>query len=136
MAVNSPILRVIAGKEVEKFLPHTIPAVRDDILTAVMRQWATCDGHAGIFTVAACYWLHLVRQDGGYQVGEEIHAGNSLRELLQRSGADEEELAEIVHELTLRQSATFENKGGVRLRVRAIPQEMQFEVEPADEDDA
>lgn len=132
MGVNSSVLRIIAGQEVDKFLPNMIPAVRDDVITSVMRQWATCDGHAGLFTVFANLWLHLKQEQGHYHVGEDISLGDRLLEILRRSDAKEAELVAIVHELMLRQSATFETEAGVLVRVRAVPQEMRFEVERAE----
>lgn len=62
MRVQSDVLRQIAGSELEKLYPASEPRARNDLITSVVRQWQTCAGHAGVFTVAVTYWLVLVTQ--------------------------------------------------------------------------
>lgn len=125
MAIKSPTLRYIAGCEIDKLFPGIGEERREEYVTAVVRQWLTNDRHAGLFTVAVNFWLSLVEQGTKVLVGLEVCPSN-MRQVLGPWKVLEEDLPEIVHQLTLAQSATFVNADGVMIRVRAEPKEHAF----------
>lgn len=128
MAIKSPMLRHIAGAEIDKLFPGIGPDAREEYVTSVVRQWVTNGYKAGVFTAAVNYWLHVVQQDGKIDAGLEVCPSN-VRQTLGPWKALERDLPGIVHQLTLAQSATFINADGVTVRVTADPVEHSFRFE-------
>jgi hypothetical protein len=135
MAINSAVMRNIAGTELDKLIPWLDPEVRSDLVTSIIRQWVTCDGHAGVFTEYVNYWFHLAQVGDQIHVGHEVVTESKLRDILLAARAVEDEIAELVRELSLRQRVTFENKDGVRMELRASPHERRFEARLAEDDE-
>jgi hypothetical protein len=135
MAIKSHILRSIAESELDKVFPGLAPGPRQELVTSVVRQWLTCDGHAGVFTVAVHYWLHLVERDGHVLAGREV-VPSSLPGLLRPWLVDELDLPRIAWELSVAQNATFGNADGRKILVRADAKQHGFSVEEVlDEDE-
>ena len=135
MAIKSSTLRHIAGCEIDKLLPGLGTDTREEYVTSVVRQWLTNDRHAGIFTAAVNYWLNLVEEGGRVLVGREVCPSNLLHTLGPWK-VIEEDFPQIVHELTLAQSATFVNADGVTVMVRVDPKQHAFAFEEVKDDDA
>ena len=128
MPIKSPVMRNIASHEIDRLLPELDPDTRREFVTAVVRQWLTNDGHAGIFTVPVNYWLKLVEQDGEIEVGV-ADSNSDLPDALRRWGIDKYQLPVTLRQLTLAQNATFVNAKGLTVMVRAVPKENRFEYE-------
>jgi hypothetical protein len=134
MAIKNRTLRLIATTELDKIFPGMAPEPREELITSVVRQWLTCDRHAGVFTIPVHYWLHLVERDEQVLAGVEVVPG-SLPVLLGPWLVVERDLPRIVWELSVAQNATFVNAEGVTVRVRADAREHGFGVEEVQEED-
>ncbi|QJW98469.1 hypothetical protein FTUN_6059 [Frigoriglobus tundricola] len=131
--MKSDVLRRIAGTELDKLFPDTAPRARDDLITAVVRQWITSAGHAGIFTVARNYWLHFEEfPDERFQVHAEVTTPDGLGQLLRNHLAQEDDVPRILRQLTLRQAVVFDNEDAIAFKIRVRPELRRFEIEPAD----
>lgn len=133
MAIKSPVMRNIAATVIEDLLPGLDPATHQEYVTAVVRQWLTNDGHAGVFTVPMNYWLRLAEQGGEIAVGRG-ESESDLPHALRRRKIAEDELPEVLHQLTIAQSATFVNTDGVKMVVRVVPSLRRFEYEKAEDE--
>jgi hypothetical protein len=134
VAINSRFMRHIAACEIEKLFPGVAPEAREEYVTSIVRQWVTNGLRAGVFSVAVNYWLHLVERDGQVHAGLEVCPSN-MRQTLGPWQVVERDLPEIVHQLTLAQSATFVNADGVTVRVTADPKEHVFRFEEVKDED-
>jgi hypothetical protein len=134
MRVQSDVLRQIAGYELDKLFPSSEPRARNDLITSVVRQWQTCAGHAGVFTVAVNYWLQFEETaDGRSCVHTDATSSGGLLQILRNRGAQEDDLARILRQLTLRQTAVFDTDAMLTLEARVSPHLRRFEVGPIDE---
>lgn len=135
--IDSRLMRHIARTEVGKILPGISPDALEEYVTSIVRQWVTNDLRAGLFTVAVNYWLHLVERNGQVLAGLEVCPSN-MRQTLAPWLALEQDLPDVVRQLTVAQHATFVNAEGVTVRVTADPKEHVFQIaevedeEPAD----
>ena len=136
MPTASPLMRRIAAAELDKIFPHMAREPREQLTTSIIRQWLTYGGHAGVFTLASHYYLHLEDHGEYVHVGLELVPA-SIPQLLAPWGVEHDELPDIVWELNVKQSATFVNTQGRTIRVRANALEHGFGVEEvSDEDEA
>src|SRR5262249_18388871 len=133
MAIKNHIMRLIAAAELDKTFPGMAHGPREELITSVVRQWLTCDRHAGVFTIPVHYWLHLVERGDQVLAGVEVVPG-SLPRLLGPWPVVGRDLPRIVWELSVAQSATFVNAEGVTVRVRADAKEHGFGVEEVQDD--
>ncbi len=127
------VLRRIAGHEIDKLLPDLSPTVRGEYATAVVRQCVTCAGHAAILTELANYWLTLESLDGQYRVGvgeSETSIGRFVRDWR----IPDDEISDLLHRLTVAQSAACESEDGLRLRLRVIPHERTVAIEQVEDE--
>ena len=124
--VEGPVLRNIASQMIDEILPGLAPDRRRDYVTAITRQWITNECHAGVFTVAANYWLILEEREGQILALRDVVVSDLPQNLLDL-GIARTELPDLLHQLTLAQSATITNEVGVTVKVRAIPKERRFE---------
>lgn len=135
-AIRPQFMRHIAGVEVDKVFPGLKDSARDELITSVVRQWLTCNGCAGLFTTAVTYWLHLklIRgAPGKAAAGTEAHPSDMPKHL-RTWGIKEKELPSVLHELSVKQSAIFESKSGLKVRVFAEPRDKVVRFEEAKDD--
>ena len=122
MAINSAVMRNIAGCEIDKLFPGLAEGPRTELVTSVIRQWLTNEGWAGLFTIAVNYWLNLIERNGKALAGVMVHP-SEIRRRLKTWLVDEADLPGIVHQLSLSQSATFVNAANQSVRVSTNPKE-------------
>lgn len=127
------VLRRIAGHEIDKILPDLSPEVRGEYATAVVRQWVTCAGHAAILTEHANYWLALESMDGQYHVGAG-ESETSIGRFVDDWRIPDDQIPELLHRLTVAQSATCESEDGLRLRLRVVPHERTVAIEQVEDE--
>lgn len=70
--IKPHVLRAVANDQLDRIFPGQAPAAREELVTAVMRQWTTHDGNAGVFTLVAHYWLTVLLKDGKVHAGTEV----------------------------------------------------------------
>ena len=128
MASTSSVLGKIAGTEIDELFPGINSARRGEYVTSLVRQWRTDAGHAGLFTVAVNFWLRLVERGAQLLVVRTVHPSRIWVQLARR-GASDGEFAEIVHRLSLAQSAAFTDAGGRNLRIWADPKRRLFGID-------
>lgn len=133
MPARGAVLRRVAEHELEAVYPGLPPDRREELVTSVVRQWLTHDGHAGILGFYMNHWLTLDRAGGRLGVVREKVAG-SLWVFLGPWHIGEDQLPDILRALNLGQTAVFTNKRGVRLRVRVEPRGKEVVVGEAPED--
>jgi hypothetical protein len=122
-------LRRIAEAAVDKLFHDLVPAVREDLVTAVVRQWTTCDGHAGIFSVSGDVWLDLdFSEEGLCGVRPDKFPGRAAAILATKNVAAEQ-VPQILHFLNVRQTADCDSSDGRCLRLRMDPVERQLIVQ-------
>ena len=133
MASNSSVLGKIAGTEIDELFPGINSGMRGVYVTSLVRQWRTNGGQAGLFTVAVNYWLQLVERGAELLVVRTVNPSPVCMRLA-RCGAPEGEFAEIVHRLSLAQSASFSDAGGRSFRIWADPKRRIFGIGGAEEE--
>ena len=69
----TPLHWAAVAKELEKVIPFLDATAREELVTSIVRQWVTCEGHAGVFTEFVNYWFHFA------EIGGEIHAQDARR---------------------------------------------------------
>lgn len=127
---KSAVLRAIASDGVEKCLPDLTPEEKDGLITSVVRQWITHEGHAFLMNEEAerCY-LVLRQTADGYEMTVNEVDGDALNPFLCDWQIDRELIPEIVHDLNLRQSAEVTNRNGLALRFSVNPQKRSISIE-------
>lgn len=135
MSIKPHVLRAVATHELEKMFPGQADGPREELVTAVVRQWTTYDGNAGVFTVPIHYYLTVRHQAGSVIAGTEVVPG-TLRRDLATWGVVERDLPRITWDLSVAQSAVLVNDEGLTVRVMSDPRDHSFrfeEVRDADE---
>ena len=127
-------LRNIARFELTRHFNDLAPTTREELETSLVRQWLTCDGHAGIVTPAYNFWFRLVRQEEGYHVGAD-QCESRVAAMLRECGAGEEEFPELFHRANLSQSVEFVGRDGKLCRLSVDPRERKVTVGQAPEGD-
>jgi len=135
-SVKQNPLRKVAEHQLNEHLGELAPQTKEELATSLVRQWLTSDGHAGVVTLSRNYWFRMVRKEGcGIEVGCDS-CPTQVVELLRRANVTEEQIPELLHQLTLCQSVRCQTSEGRSLRLRMIPQQRKFLLEPiADEDE-
>lgn len=127
MKIKVNPLRNIARFELSRLFNDLAPRTREELETSLVRQWLTCDGHAGIVTATYNFWFRLVRQGEGYHVGTDQCESRVLA-TLRACGADEGEFPELLHRANLSQSAEFVGRDGTLWRLSIDPRERRVTV--------
>jgi hypothetical protein len=131
MTTRGEVLRKIAEHQVGQILPHLDGAGCGEYATAVVRQWVTCDGRAAILTERFNHWL---APEGG---GERFTVSVDRTETsIGRFAADwhipADQIPELLHRLSVAQSAEFQSEDGLVLRLRVVPHERAIAIEQAE----
>jgi hypothetical protein len=129
--------RAIAREVIGQIFEDGLPADEEaELVTAITRKLLTNDGHAGVMTTRGQFWLTVVEKaGGGSECGISHEAALSVLRLVRDLDADL--IPEILHRLTIAQSAEFTNRQGKRMRFWINPKERKTGIEPvADEPDS
>jgi hypothetical protein len=124
-------LRKIAKDVVQQVTEDSLqPSEQDELVTSLLRQWLTYNGHAALLTWEGQTWIVLDREEKETtRVGLNQVAGSSVARLMARWDVEEELLPEILHRLNVSQSAEFPNRQQQRLRFWVSPIERTVHIE-------
>jgi hypothetical protein len=123
-------LRKVAEKVLAKHFGDLDAAVRDELATSLVRQWITNDGHAGFVTPTRQFWVNMVTNGDGVEVGFSPAEGNWGRVLTEDWHVAEEEVPGLLHQLNLCQSVVCRTGDGLTIRLRVEPKERTVRCEP------
>ena len=126
---KSAAMRKIASDAVERYFPDRSPSEEDALVTSVVRQWITYDGHAYLMKEAECCYLVFQQTVDGYGLTVSQVAGDALHPFLRDWRIDPELSLEIMHSLNIRQSAEVTNLNGLALRFSVDPKERSIRIE-------
>jgi hypothetical protein len=110
------------------------PQDHPDWVASIMRQWASYDGHAAVFTSTDKFWLKLTRKAEGYNVKVQHNAGCAITPFLADWNCDPAMVPRLITSLNLLQVVEFENREGRRLRLRVEPHERRVSLEQVEDD--
>jgi hypothetical protein len=65
-------LRNMARSQLEEDFSDLSPQTQDELETAIVRQWITYDGHAGVCTAIRNARFKLVKEGDSYHVGRTV----------------------------------------------------------------
>lgn len=103
-----------------------------DLITSLVRQWLTYDGHAMILTEECEYRIRCVaKPDGGNEVGWEGLPTRPARNLV-ASGVASEEIPDLLHRLNSGQTPEITLVNGRRIRLSMNPRSGHLDLEPID----
>jgi hypothetical protein len=127
MPMKSPqaaIMRKIAADAVEKVFGDLLPEEEEgELVTSVVRQWLTYDGHAALLKETESYYLVFRQQREGYGLTVDQVEGEVLHPFLRDWQIDGDQVHEILHRLNIGQSAEVANRSGKVLRFSMDPKE-------------
>lgn len=104
---------------------------RDEIVTSLVRQWVTYDGHATLFLGDRQCYLDIARTPLGKPVVvPEPALRGWTRQLIEDWKVDPEDLPGMFEQLNRGQSAEVINIAGMPLRLHVDPKERSRGVEP------
>jgi len=122
--IDSGLLRDLAEDFLDKVAGEDeIPAsVRSDLVTSLVRQWATYDGHAALFAGERLIFLSLGYTPlGRPRIVPKPAAINWLIGVIRGRKIDPEHLPDIVEQLNRGQSAEVTSEDGDHLRLWVNP---------------
>jgi hypothetical protein len=131
-------LHKIAQDSVHRVFHGKLSAEQErDLVTAIVRQWLTYEGHAALFTASDRFWLAVrANPQGGYTVTEQRNPGDPTAPFPRDWDFEAEQVPDIFHRLNLGQSAEFSNQRGQRLRLWVEPKERRLNLELLPEADS
>jgi hypothetical protein len=117
--------RAIAQTVVDHAFPDGVPADEQaEIITSITRQLLTNDGHAGLMTARGQFWVKVVeKEDEKWEIGIGHVPEITVLRFMRQYDFDSEQVPEILHRLTVAQSAEFTNRQGVLYRFWVEPKE-------------
>lgn len=111
--------------------------VENELATALVRQWTSYDGYAGLLADSVRFWFHIKKVGTNYDLSRSENQGCVLDPFIREKGIDRAEVPFLLHRLNVAQSVAFENVHGERLRLSMNPMERTIAIEellsPADE---
>jgi hypothetical protein len=116
-------LRKIAENEIAECFGDLDAVVRSDLATSLLRQWLSCEGHAGIVTATHQWWFRLIEKGDHVDVGFGRGVGNLGKILMEEWGLEKAEIAQILHRLNLCQSVLHQTGDGRTIRLGIEPRE-------------
>jgi hypothetical protein len=134
--VDTRALRQLADDLLRSLMPDDIPEFpRQDLVTTLVRQWITYDGHATLFTGDdQAYFLLGKSPLGKPWVVPEPGSFGWLRRVSAAWQIGPERLPDLVDQLNVGQSAEVTNADGLPLRLWVNPRERTKGVEPLAEE--
>lgn len=116
------IIRQMVEQFLTQMAPYLLDEEREELVTSVVRQFATYDGHAVVFGNGCPIYLHLaVTPLGKPSLGHEAPGLSWVRELVEDWRVDPEELPDIFQQLNRGQSADVVSLDGLPLRLWTNP---------------
>ena len=123
-------MRKIAENELHTVFGDGLsPEVENELATALVRQWTTYDGYAGVLADQARFWWQLKKTESGYELSRSQNEGCVLEPFIRSRGIDPGEVPLLLHRLNVSQSAEVETIDGKRLRLFMKPKERTIGVE-------
>jgi hypothetical protein len=122
-------MRKIATDAVEKVFGYLLTEEEDELVTSVVRQWITCDGHAVLMKEEERFYLIFGQKDDGFTLTINHVEGDVLGRFLRDWHIDPDETPEIVHRLNLCQSAEVTNRQGLPLRFSTDPKSRTIRID-------
>jgi hypothetical protein len=117
-------MRKLALDAVEKIFPLLTPDEEEALVSSVVSQWITYDGHAVLLKQEGRYFLGLRREEDLLIMNIQHDPGPVLHPALLRDWwIDIDQVPEIVQSLNVHQIAKVTNRHGVPLRVSVNPKE-------------
>lgn len=131
--IKTPVLQQIASDLIARAFPWGLASSeRTELITSIVRQWRTCQGHAALFTDQCRYWFALsFKSRGKVNVEVSENPGQPVQLFLDDWDVDPDQSPEIIERLNVSQSAEFANRAGTRLRMWVDPKERRLSIEPA-----
>jgi hypothetical protein len=117
------MLRVIARDVLDRAFPEGLPPEADrELITSITRQLLTYNGHAGVVTGKGNFWVSVVdKPDDAVEVGMSHVPEVTVLRIVKSWDIDADLVPEILHRLTVAQSAEVTSRKGVRLRLWIEP---------------
>lgn len=135
MSIKASNLRRVAEGILNETFHDLSSDSRDELATSLVRQWITNEGVAVIVTRDHCIWYHLKpNEDGSGQVVREVTPG-TFTDHMRRSRVVEEQIPQLLHEVTLRQRARCTTDDGEVLELRVEPATKTFHIELVPDDE-
>jgi len=101
-----------------------------DLVTSLVRQFRTYEGHAALFTDDVRSWFSLsFPSKDGVQLDCSDTPENAVRAFAEDWQIDPDQFTEIITDLNLKQSAEFVNRSGRRLRLWVDPKERRLSID-------
>jgi hypothetical protein len=131
----SDVTRKIAAHELDQCCHDLDSRTRHDLLDSLVRQWIDYDGNAVILTPSYHFWFRMKTfPDGRTQVVREREIQEFVNHM-RKSRVSEEQIPELLHELSLRQNVRCVADYGQKLQLRVDPGKRTFFVELVLDDD-
>ncbi len=130
--LKTPVMQQIASDLIARAFPWGLSSSeRTELITSLVRQWRTYQGHAALFTDQCRYWFELTfKSKGKVDVGVGENPGHPLQLFLEDWDVDPDQSPEIIERLNVTQNAEFANRAGTRLRMWIDPKERRLSIEP------
>jgi hypothetical protein len=123
-------LRKIAETQLHAIFGDSLSCeVENELATALVRQWITYDGHAGLFADQARFWFQVKKTGTGYDMSRQLNNGCILDPFVRDRGIDPADVPSLLHRLNVSQTAEVETLHGQRLRFVIKPEEKTISVE-------
>lgn len=123
-------LRTIAEGQLHAIFGDSLSSeVENELATALVRQWMTYDGHAGLLADQVRFWFQVNKTATGYDLSRQENRGCILDPFVRERGIDLADIPSILHRLNVSQSAEAETLHGRRLRFFIKPKERTISVE-------
>lgn len=128
---NSSLLRDLAESLLRQVSEDEIPdAERADLVTSLVRQWITYDGHATLFVDDDQVYFHLSQTPlGKPSIVPEPGLAGWMAQLVREWKVDEDDLPDLIEQLNRAQSAEVTGGDGIPLRLWVNPKERSRGVE-------
>jgi hypothetical protein len=123
------VMRKIASDAVEKVFRDLAPEEEEELVTSVLRQWLTFDGHAVLLEEKARFYLILQENAESYGLTTHQVPGEPLWPFLRDWQIDLDLLPEMLHDLNVCQSVEVTNLKGAALRVSVDPKGRTIQLE-------
>jgi hypothetical protein len=131
----SNALRKIAEHELDQCFHGLSPLTRDELVTSLVRQWIGNDGNAVIVTRDFHFWFRMKKLDDGQTQVVRDREPQTFVDHMRKSRVIEEQIPDLLHELSVRQSAECVTDYGQKIRLRVDPGKPMFFVELVLDDD-
>lgn len=126
---HNPLRKIAEGQLHAIFRDKLSPEVENELATALVRQWTTNDGYAGLLADQARFWLEIKKTEAGYEISRSENRGCILDPFVRERGISPADVPLLLHRLNVAQSAEVATMHGQRLRFFIKPKERTIAVE-------